>query len=135
MITSLIRANRRHIETKERKAMIKVFYTNGSHINYVDQNNRYAGMCDSPECCENVGTRVFDKDGNDVEPDEKGVFENLEFANAEPEEKGDEVHFKLIDPSTGEEYTLEFYNYHNGYYYHTVEYGEYESKNVKETTI
>ena len=125
--------------------MLKKFYTYnfGSHINYVDHNNRYAGMHDNAYCCEDVGHRIYDKDGEEVYPtrterDAAGnsvdVYENLEFANEPPTETqdreyaedGGEVRFKLINPTNGAEYTLEFHNYHNGYYAHTVEYGTIE---------
>lgn len=124
--------------------MLKVFYTDDTHINYVDQNNRYAGMYDDNYCCEDVGHGITDKDGNDVKHDrierdrygsEIWVFDNLEFANEPPTETPDEseyaeeggnVRFKLINPTNGAEYTLEFHNYHNGYYAHTVEYGANE---------
>lgn len=133
--------------------MIKVFISSdySEKVNYIDHNNRYAGMDSYQECCEDVGHDIYDQNGNTVEPDRQErdangqevlIYDNLEFKNEPPQEiydaeyeEGGKVRFKLIDPTSGGEYTLEFHNYHNGYYSHTVEYGENEKDHPKTITL
>lgn len=96
-------------------------------VNYVDHANRFAGFDLRQQCCEGAEHWIEDSDGERIEPDYWGRFDDLVFTDDEPVESGydydQRVTFKLLNTITNKEYKLVFENCHNGWYSHNYEYG------------
>lgn len=116
--------------------MIKVFETTYDNellkVNYVDDNNLFAGFDMECDCCEYPSHRIEDSDGNIIEPNYKNLFYDLIFTGELPEE--DEwcdtctARIPLKHKTTNERYYLVFSNCHNGWYAHGYEFGEIKIK-------
>lgn len=112
--------------------MIKLFEWNVNgevrKVNYVDNNNLFAGFDMDCSCCEEPQHYIEDVNGNKVELNNS--FNYLEFTGELPEE--DEctmfdtykARIPLVNRITGETYYLVFSNCHNGYYAHDYEFGK-----------
>jgi hypothetical protein len=116
--------------------MIQIFKTtygyNHTKVNYVDDNNLFAGFETDQQCCELATHRIEDSEGNIIEPEYGDVFYDLLFTGELPLEMSDlddtnMVRIPLIN-SKNERYYLVFENCHNGYYAHGYEFGKIEIK-------
>lgn len=116
--------------------MIQIFKTtygyNHTKVNYVDDNNLFAGFETDQQCCESATHRIEDSEGNIIEPENGNVFYDLLFTGELPEESEFDdtctAHIPLKHETTNERYYLVFENCHNGYYAHGYEFGKIEIK-------
>ena len=108
-------------------------------VNYVDNNNLFAGFDMECSCYEDPKHYIEDVHGNRVEWDSR--FNFLEFTGELPEEDDCimldtyTARIPLRDCNTGETYYLVFSNCHNGYYAHGYEFGKINIDVKKEGSI
>jgi hypothetical protein len=131
--------------------MIKIAYTNGSTINFIDSNNRFIGYELGQQCCEDADWAVLTKaeadkffdtigfakprtDGADSREVFNGeVFKEANFDGAAfVKERTDDskygcytIRFPLVMPEgRPQDLCLMLYNLQNGYYSHGFSYGQ-----------
>lgn len=118
--------------------MIRLFDVNYhdnylAKVNYVDDQNYFAGFDMEQRCCESADHWIEDSKGNKVEPNTyNGCWYYLQFTGELPTE--DElcdydtyrVRIPLKHDCDNEPYYLVFENCHNGYYAHGYEFGRME---------
>ena len=108
-------------------------------VNYVDDNNLFAGFDMECSCCEDPQHYIEDANGNRVEVNLG--YNYLEFTGELPEEDDCNMfdtctaRIPLRDRNTGETYHLVFSNCHNGWYSHEYEFGKMNIEIKKEGHI
>lgn len=114
----------------------------GKHLpawkhNWIDQNNVVVGYSDGQQCCERFGWGVYDpetrkevSDDPDDLPYHFGEECDYDKFNKEDADECEDINQVELLPDDGVSriLVLEFYNCHNGYYYHDFSIGKMKSE-------
>ena len=114
---------------------MKIFFTEGVKVNFVDENNVFCGYDLNQDCCEYADWFIDSKIWRDDIPDDsknlQPIDEDLsgwvfdkeffeEIGNSEKYDEGGMVVFKITKGK--EEKFIHIFNSHNGYYSHGFEF-------------